>query len=63
MYNQDLLLELFESILLNRANAIEIKTVIAEIQNKKTISKEEKEDKPMQDITNLQKNLIIITCL
>ena len=56
MYNWDLLLELFDSILANRASAIEIKAAITEIQNKETISKEKKEDKPTQDITDPQKN-------
>lgn len=56
MYNRDLLLELFDGILANGASAIGIKAAVAEIQNEETISEEEKEDKPTQDVTDLQEN-------
>ena len=57
MYNWDLLLELFDSILANRASTTGIKAAIAEIEkeNNKVFEKEQ-EDEPTQDVTNPQEN-------
>lgn len=51
-----MLLELFDSILADRASSTEIKAVIIEIQNKETYFKDEKEDETTESINNQQKN-------
>lgn len=56
MCNRDLLLELFDGILANRASATGIKAAVAEIQNEEIISKEEKKDEPTQDIIDPQES-------
>ncbi len=56
MYNRNLLLELFDGILANETSATGIKTAVAEIQNEKTISEDEMEDEPAEDVTDPQKN-------
>lgn len=55
MYNRDLLLELFDGILANRARATEIKAA-TETQNEETISEDAREDEPAEDVTNPQEN-------
>lgn len=50
MFGRDLLLKLFDNIFTNKTSITRIKTAIAEIQNKKTISKDKKEDKSIKDI-------------
>lgn len=46
-----MLLELFDNILTNKANATKIKTTITEIYNKRTIFEDKKEVK-MKDVNN-----------
>lgn len=53
LYNRDLLLK---GILANGASATGIKPAVAEIQREETISEEEKEDEPTQDVIDQQEN-------
>lgn len=57
MYNWDLILKLFDGILVNRTTVTKIKVAIVEIKKENNkIFEEEQEDKPMQNVTNPQEN-------
>lgn len=51
-----MLLEIFDSIFTNKTSATKIKSAIAKIQNKEIISKDKKENEPIEDITNQYEN-------
>ena len=51
-----MLLKLFNGILANGASATGIKAAVVEIQREETISEEEKEDEPTQDVIDQQEN-------
>lgn len=55
-YNQDFLLNLLDNIFANRASEIDIKTIVAELQNEETVSEKENKYELAQDVTDLKKN-------